>query len=79
MLFLLVWSIIGAIFAGLLAVAYMLYATARAWDDEDPPLHSDDEIKYCTYVGYGCCGVAGLYFCVICVLRKVRRRARALS
>ena len=45
MLFLLVWSIIGAIFAGLLAVAYMLYATARAWDDEDPPLHSNDEVE----------------------------------
>ena len=45
MLFLLVWSIIGAIFAGLLAVAYMLYATAREWDDEDPPLHSDDEVE----------------------------------
>ena len=78
-LFIMIWSIIGAIFVCLCGVAYMVLNTANTWEAEDPPLHSDDEIKYCTYVGYGCCGVAGLYFCVICVLRKVRRRARALS
>ena len=78
-LFIMIWSIIAAIFVCLCGVAYMVLNTANTWEAEDPPLHSDDEIKYCTYVGYGCCGVAGLYFCVICVLRKVRRRARALS
>ncbi|GMI08068.1 hypothetical protein TrLO_g14282 [Triparma laevis f. longispina] len=62
------WGLIALIEACFLGVAYFSYDTSETWKTDGQ--HSSSEADIMMYVAYGFAGFGGLWFCIICCLRK---------
>ncbi|GMH74283.1 hypothetical protein TrST_g7085 [Triparma strigata] len=62
------WGLITLIELCLLGVAYFSYDTSETWKTDGQ--HTDSEASMMLYVAYGFAGLGGLWFCIICCLRK---------
>jgi len=70
LLFTIIWgSLLGSL--GLIGfIGYYSFMTANNAADEDPQVYSDEKIKGLRYFGIFMFVVAGLYFLILCFLRK---------
>jgi choline transporter-like protein 2/4/5 len=77
-LFLLIWGCIAAVFAMLLGMGGYAYNEQQLWRDADPRVHDDTEADALLYVGYFFMGCSGVWFLLICFLRKRIQLALAI-
>lgn len=66
-----IWGLLVAVFITLLAGGAFSYATSRRWANEDKPrTHSKMQATAMLYTSYALFGLAGLWFCFVCFMRK---------
>lgn len=65
-----VWSSLLATIAMLGGIGYYAQNEALAWKNEDPRLHSDNQIVLLKGIGYALWVLGFLLFCLVCALRK---------
>ena len=77
-LFLLIWGCIASVFAMFLGMGGYAYNEQQVWRDENPPTHTTSESDALMYVSYVFFGFAGIWFLLICYLRRRIQLALAI-
>lgn len=70
LLFITIWTIMLSIFGVLGGAGALFYQNYERWNEEDPQTHTTMQIKGVQYLSYVMFILAGLYLCLMLVLRK---------
>lgn len=84
-LFIIIWSLLVSILLAIIIGAYLLYALSVEWANDGA--HDSTQIAAMEYTSYIVFAIAGLYFCLLLVMRErvqlainvVKEAARALA